>query len=236
MLKLYIVDKILYNYKVSAVKGWIKWQEAKFREAHDKIKKALIENDGLTKTEIHKKTGLSRVTIDKHLHVLENEAKKVVEIGSRYHWRDNYEALIRCLKADALLFDELDVCTQRIKFILDTMSLPKNLWRFRQEGITPFPKRWPVNADPKAHARLDFETKGEWQDFFSYKEKVYGELHDCFFSLAQVVVKAAVGSVSADDDLSNVTVRFVKGRASWTVDASGPGRERTPKRALKKGA
>ena len=213
------------------LKEWTKWQESKFREANDKIKKALIENNGLTKTELHKATRLSRVTIDKHLCDLEGKTKRVIKIGGRYLWRGKYDALIRGMKADAELFDELDVCAQKIKSILDAMSLPKNLWRFRQEGSVSLPERWPVNTDPKAPARMDFMTEAEWREFYEHREKVFGKLHDCFFSLAQVVAKAAVSSASAADDLSNVTVRFINKRAVWSVDASvWPGRERMPRK------
>jgi len=49
-------------------KGWGKWHAKKYLANHEKLKNILRQaNEGITKWELHKKSGLSRPRIDKHL-------------------------------------------------------------------------------------------------------------------------------------------------------------------------
>jgi hypothetical protein len=48
-----------------------------------------------------------------------------------------------------------------------------------------------------------------------HQEKVFGELRHSFFNLAQILMKVDVGSITAEEDLSNIQVRFVNGEPDW---------------------
>ena len=188
------------------MKGWKNWQKNAYLEAHDKIKKALIENNGLRKIEIQRATGQSRVTINKHLREFVDVTKEAVKIASCYYWR----ASIMDLKKDALLIEKLADGVQLLKPIIDKMQFPKKLWRFRQEGTVPLPKCYPVNTDPNAPARIDVMTDKQLREylednreFFERREKVFGGLRRVFFDLAKIIMIGDFGATTAEDDLSN---------------------------------
>ena len=200
-------------------KGRKQWQESTYLETHDRIKKALIEANGMTKTEIYKATGLSRVTIDKHLRLLENVTKEAVKIGNLYHWGDKYRVLVKGLEADALLVESLESACQSFKSIISKMSLPKNLWRFSREGAFYLSEeaRKRGITDPRTGVGVTILTEEEVKELLEHKEKVFGGLRRCFFELARVFMKMEFGIYTVKDDLSNVEVRFEEGRAVGTV-------------------
>jgi len=218
----YMIFVILYSYKsdvkLRGKKGQKQWQKNAYAEADDLIKKTLIQADGaMTKTHIHKATGLSRVTINKHLHELEYLTKQVVKIGKDYFWGDKYHALVKCLKEDAGLIEELEVLVNRLIVLIHKMSKPENVWRWKREAHVPLPDRIPFNIDADAPATITLMTDEEMKQFFNHREKVFGGLRCCFFDLAKVVMKVDVGLINAEEDLSNVMIRFRNGRAVWTV-------------------
>jgi len=186
------------------------WQEKASTEAHDRLKKTLIEaKKGMTKTELHKATGLARTTIDRHLQALEN-TKQVQKYWNRYVWGDKYTALVRGLKEDAALVEELDVLVDRAKEIINKMLLPTNLLKWRREGE--------FELSEEVFER-GYVTAEELTKMMDQKEKVFGGLRRVFTSLAKVLMRAdvAIKPFTAEEDLSNVEVHFINEEPSWTV-------------------
>lgn len=68
-----------------------KWHRNIEQENHLKVKKALRQAaKGITRTELHKETGLSRPTIDRHLKDFDQEGN-LRRKGRRLYWVSNYE-------------------------------------------------------------------------------------------------------------------------------------------------
>lgn len=193
-------------------KGQKQWQRNAYLEAHDCLKKVLIEAEkGMTKTELHEATMLSRSTINKHLLALTNFTKEVQKIGSQYYWGDVYRAMITGLKENATLVEESSVLINRLKSILEKMSKPENLWKWKREG-TFIPSAVSLEEDS-----LSLMTQEELRKMLDHQDNVFGELRRSFFNLAQILMKVDVGIITAEEDLSNVEVRFINGESVWTV-------------------
>ena len=208
-------------------KGQKQWQTEAWLEAHDQIKKVLIDAEkGLTKTDLYKTTRLARTTIDRHLQKLMN-IKQVQKLGKLYYWGDKYNALVKGLKEDAALIEELGVLVGRQKELIAKMSRPENITRWLREATPPdwylgMPKRVPVNTDPDVPASVTLLTREETREFFECREKVFGGLRCVFFDLAKVVMKVDVGFIDAEEDMSNVTISFRNGRAGWSLNPIKP--------------
>lgn len=72
-------------------KGKGAWHREKEEENRQKISKALLQAvEGITKTELYRKTGLSRPTVDRHLASLEKMGN-VKREKRRLFWLSNYE-------------------------------------------------------------------------------------------------------------------------------------------------
>jgi predicted transcriptional regulator len=191
-------------------KGQKQWQRNAYLEAHDCLKKVLIEADkGMTKTELHKATGISRSTINKHLLALTNLTKEVQKVGNQYFWGDVYRAMTLGFKENAALTEELDVLTNRMKSILQKMSKPENLWKFKHEG------QFVPKAVLKEEDSISLMTPEELHKMLEHQEKVFGELRRSFFNLAQILMKVDVGFITAEEDLSNIQVYFKNGEPDW---------------------
>jgi hypothetical protein len=81
------------------------WQEESYRKAHELLKKTLVQAiDGMTKTQIHAKTKLSRTTIDKHLcGFMKNQ--EVMQERRILFWSTNYRLNLERYR---LIFEILD--------------------------------------------------------------------------------------------------------------------------------
>ena len=188
----------------------------------------LQQTQEVTFRTLQKKTAISPRILKSHLEQLAQ--KGVVKVSIADNWKlgkkvDNRPRLISITRKGQIRLAEkttigLEEICELLQISIGRMMMEENIMRWRSEGAVPLPKRWPTNTDPKAPARMAFMTEAEWREFYEHREKVFGKLHDRFFSLAQVVAKAAAGSVMVEDDLSNVTVRFRNKRAVWTVDGS----------------
>jgi hypothetical protein len=200
------------------------WQKTQYKGKHDRIKKILIEaTEGKRVEDIYNETAFSKVTIHKHLHDLQ-VVTEVTKIGKLFYWGDKIAALTRGLKKDAGLIDKLDDGIQEIRLIIDQMSTPVNLWRFRRENKVPFPKYFPVNIDPNTPARCDVMTKEQLTEYleenkalFEHREKVLSELRHVFFDLTKLLMTVDSGITMAEDDLSNVEVGFRNKRPVWMM-------------------
>ncbi len=178
------------------------WQKKAYLEAHDNLKKTLIEAEkGMTKTELHQATGLARTTIDRHLSVLENVPKQVQKFGKRYFWGDKYNALVKGLKEDAALVEELDVLVNRSKELINKMARPENLRKWRQNGVF---------IPSEETFKKGYLTPEEVTGLLEHKEKMFGGLRRAFVDLARVLVKVE-GFANVQDNLSNVTFTFING-------------------------
>jgi DNA-binding MarR family transcriptional regulator len=197
---------------------------------HELIAKAILAagTPGLKKTEIKKKTKVSRPAIDTHLDALIKAGTvvkdKLVKDKHHYVWARIYHNLYRRCREDFDLTHTAEELVNQLEPIVSQLaSRPVGLWNLYQKGRMPLPARFPVNTDPKAPASIDFTTDDEWQEFFEHKKRVFGGLHRCFIALAKVIIVADFGLIDAKNDLSNVTVRFHKERDVWTV--LSPGKE-----------
>ena len=189
-------------------KGRKQWQKNAYTKAHNKLKKTLIEaTQAMKKHELHKATGLSRVTIDRHLNDL-IKTGQVVRIGKTYCWGDIYRVIIKGLKADALLIDDLETATQSLMHIIDQMSVPTNILRLKEEGNL-------VLSDEVFEK--GYLTGEELKELLDHKQKVFGGLRRSFFELAKLLMKLDVGVITVEEDLSNVEIRFIDGQPVWTV-------------------
>lgn len=191
-----------------------KWDDVQlltYTQNDNKILKALRnDSNGLSRSEIKVKTGLSYSAIRKHLTNLISKGE-LKEYDGKIFWLHWYLELMGNTSA---------AYSQELQKILASMLNPESIYSIHREGIVPLPKRFPVNADPDAPATTSFMTDDEWRDFFIQKEKVFGALRHCFFDLARFLMKVDIGFINAKDDLSNVTINFANGRAVWRVDAS----------------
>jgi len=209
-------------------KGQLEWQKKVYLKAHDLLKKTLIEAEkGMTKMDLHKATGLARTTIDRHLYKIMNFTKELKIIEKSYYWGDKYDVLIKKCKEDAALVEEIDVLVNRQKEIINKLSRPANIRRWKKEGTPPhwnlgLPERIPINTNPDAPATITFLTPEEEKEMFLYNENVFGGLRRIFFELAKVVMKVDVGFIYAEEDLSNVTISFRNGRALWSLNSIRP--------------
>ena len=71
-------------------KGRKLWQKTLYREAHELLQKTLIQAiNGMIKTQLREKTGLSRPTIDRHLKDFMDQ-RKVEQWGLLFFWSTNY--------------------------------------------------------------------------------------------------------------------------------------------------
>lgn len=205
------------------MKGRKQWQIDKYKEKHDRIKKIFIEATGAKRpTDIYSETGFSRVTILKHLRNLERNGE-IVKYAYGYVDGDKYRMLIRGLKADAGLIEELDVGVQKLKSIIDQMMTPRNLQRFRQEIEVPFPKYYPEVTDLNAPARIDVMTDEQLKEYleenkelFKYREKMLSALHRVFFDLTKILMTFD-GPTVVEADLSDVGVRFRNKKPEWML-------------------
>ena len=190
-------------------KGRKEWQKDAYTKAHNRLRETFMDaTDALTKNELHKISGLSRATINKHLNDMIN-AKKVKQIGkSHYCWADVYRILVKGLKADVNLIENLETASQSFKFIIGQMSLPVNVWRLRQEGNL---------ALSDETFEKGYVTGEELKTLLDHKQKVFGGLRRSFFELAKLLMKVDAAIIHAEEDLSNVEIRFIDGEPVWTV-------------------
>lgn len=195
--------------KLQRKKGRKQWQEQKFLKAHNQIKNSLIEANGMTKTEIHKATGLSRVTVNKHLRYLLDVSKDIVEIKKVYHWGDKYDVMVKGLKADALLVEDLEIACLSLNSIISKMSIQENLCKWRREG---------QKIPNKEAFERGYITEVEIQELFNHQKKVFGDLRRSFVELAKILVKVDFGIITAEEDLSNVIIRFKNENPVCTVN------------------
>lgn len=189
-----------------------KWQAEAYEKASGYIKRALIEaKEPLTKWQLHKITGLSRVTINKHLCDMVNITKEVYQIDGRYVWGAKYRALITCLKADEQIIESLEEACNSLDSIVKKMSTPTNIWRWKQQSVFPNEEIFDKG----------YITGEEFKELLDHKSRVFGSLRRSFFDLAKILMKVDVGVITAEEDLSNVEVHFWNKEPMWTVYPPG---------------
>jgi len=178
-------------------------------EVHDGLVKILIEAGpvGMTKIELHRKTGFSRGTINKHLRDLVMISRKVVKMGKQYIWRETFNSQNKVLKANELLVEDLEDACQHINSTLAKMSLPVFVAKLRRQEWVP---------SEEAFER-GYLTVEEAQELLNHQERVFGILRRSFFDFARFLMKLDAGIITAEDDLSNVEVRFFGCEPVWRV-------------------
>ena len=185
-----------------------KWQQKQYTKAHELLKKTLKEaKNPMTKNQLYKLTGLSRPTIDRHLNHLINNGE-AVKFNNTFIWADIYKIIVKGLKADEGLIENLETTLEKLKTLIGQLSLPTNIFKLKQKGNIPL---------PETVFEKGYITREQLQDLYDQQQKVFSGLRRSFFELAKILMKADASIITAKEDLSNVQITFHNKQPSWLV-------------------